>query len=200
MGQDFPHFPRESRDLISGDGKHDAPEFESDPCPAAARFTPVVLRSPPNWTAIIFFLALGLLHLGFATSSFAAGRPEGYLSLFFGTAFTAVAFACWMACCEVAVIPIDRRVRLSTGFRRFRFERFVPFDHVRAVRLTLSPNRGNHDSRIELLCDAEEIECPATNIPRQQALYLALTLNVRLIKVCPDDTPPTEESPERPRL
>jgi hypothetical protein len=49
-------------------------------------------------------------------------------------------------------------------------------------------------SRIELLCDNEDLECPPTDIPRQQALCLAMTMNVRLIKVYADDVP---DAPER---
>ena len=202
MAQEFPPFPRDSHDPFASDsiGRSATRELEADPLSPAARTTPVVLRSPPNWTGIIFFLALGLLHLGFATSSFVAGHPEGYLSLFFGSAFSLISLACWLATFELAVLPMDRRVRLRTGYRRFRLERFIPFEQVRAVRLTLSPNHGNHDSRIELLCRDRDVECPATSIPRQEALYLALALNVRLIKVCDDLSSPAAEDSDPRRL
>jgi hypothetical protein len=34
-----------------------------------------------------------------------------------------------------------------------------------------------------VLCENEDVECPPTRIPRQQALFLAMAMNVRLIKV-----------------
>ena len=49
-------------------------------------------------------------------------------------------------------------------------------------------------ARIELLCDNEDIECPPTHVPRQEALCLAVLLGVRLIKVLPDGTPEPDVS------
>jgi hypothetical protein len=39
------------------------------------------------------------------------------------------------------------------------------------------------ESRIEILCDDESIECPTTRVPRQEALYLAMAMDVELIKI-----------------
>jgi hypothetical protein len=36
---------------------------------------------------------------------------------------------------------------------------------------------------IELLCRGEDVPCPPTTIPRQQALFMAMAMNVPLIKV-----------------
>ena len=63
---------------------------------------------------------------------------------------------------------------------------WIPFADVHAVRLTLGGTERNRESSIEILCDSEDIECPPTHIPRQEALYLAVTMNVRLIKVTDD--------------
>src|SRR5690242_3381769 len=120
MGQEDLPFPRDdssdASDPLAPDresgGTRATRELDPEFPPAVVRSTPVILRSPPNWTAIIFFLALGVLHLSFAGSSFVAGHPEGYLSLFFGTAFSTIALGCWLACCQVAVLPSDKRVRL----------------------------------------------------------------------------------------
>jgi hypothetical protein len=36
---------------------------------------------------------------------------------------------------------------------------------------------------IELVCEHEVLECPPSSIPRQEALCLAVTMGVRLVKV-----------------
>src|SRR5439155_18183122 len=46
--------------------------------------TDVTLRSGPNWTAVLFFAALGMLHLYMATSAFVHHRWEGFMSLVLG--------------------------------------------------------------------------------------------------------------------
>jgi hypothetical protein len=62
-------------------------------------------------------------------------------------------------------------------------ERFVPFARIRFVRLTLLNPRTPHSSVIEVVCEHEVLECPPTPIPRQEALCLAVTMGVRLVKV-----------------
>lgn len=182
----------------------------------------LVLRTPPNWTAVGFFALLGGMHLVLATLAFGGGRWEGYLSLMLGTVFVAAAALAIGFRFEVAVLPSARLVRLRHGVGRLCVEQFVPFAAVRGVRLTLSEasepapageeveapapwrrrregwrrRRGMYpESRLELLCPYDAIECPQTPIPRQEALYLAMAMNVPLVKVSPG---PAAEEPEGP--
>lgn len=145
--------------------------------------TNLVLRSPPNWTAVCFFGGLGLLHLTIWGLALGHGKTEGYMSLVFGTAFLLTSLASYLSGFEVAVIPAERRLRLRTGYRRMRLERSIPFNQVRGVRLTLTPDPDHKSGRVELLCNNEDIACPPTPVARVEALCLALTMGVRLIKV-----------------
>ena len=149
----------------------------------AATRTDVTLRSPVNWTAVIFFAALASLHLFMAGHAASHGRWDGFLSGVFGVVFTLVAVACGLIRTELAVIAPEHRLRIRTGSRRIYFERSVPFIGIRIVRLTLLSARHPQSSTIELVCDREVIECPPTRIPRQEALCLAMTMGVRLVKV-----------------
>ena len=155
----------------------------------------LVLHSSPNWTAVIFFAALSFLHLSIAIPAFARHRWEGYLSLFFGLVFLGVALLSYRAKFEIAILPRERRIRLRNGLKRLHLQRFIAFADVHGVRLTLCNPSGRGASRIELLCDNEDIECPPTHIPRQEALCLAVLLGVRLIKVSPDGAPEPEVTP-----
>jgi len=162
-----------------------------------APFGDLVLRTPPNWTAVIFFAMLGGLHMTIAVPSLLVGR-YGYLSLILGSIFLVVAAVGYRCRGEIALLTSQRRLRLRTGTTRFRYERFVPFSAVRAVRLTVEPGLGRDrsESLIELLCREEDIPCPPTRIPRQQALFLAMAMNVPLIKVS-DGTVPEEPPADR---
>ncbi len=155
----------------------------------------LVLHSAPNWTAVVFFAALSFLHLSIALPAFARHRWEGYLSLFFGIVFAGVAALSYRAKYEIAILPRERRIRLRNGLKRLHLQRFIAFTDVHGVRLTLCNASGRGESRIELLCDNEDIECPPTHIPRQEALCLAVLLGVRLIKVSPDGTPERDVIP-----
>ena len=62
-----------------------------------------------------------------------------------------------------------------------------------AVRLTLLNHRRVSDSTIEIVCDGEVIECPLTTVPRQEALCLAMLMDVLLIKVYGRDFPDVSE-------
>ena len=165
----------------------------TDESSAALAPRDIVLRNPPNWTAIAFFAALGLLHLSIAIPAFYHGRWEAFLSAAFGVIFVSVSFLCWLVCSDVTIDPRSRRIRLRTGVRRLRVERYIEFQAVHGVRLMMMAGKSPSSSRIELLCDNEDIECPPTDIPRQEALCLAMTLNVRLIKVYGDDVPDSSE-------
>jgi hypothetical protein len=155
--------------------------------PEVPRFADVVLRTPPNWTAVLFLGMLGGLHLTIALPSLLVGR-YGYLSLILGSIFITVAVIGYRCRCEIALLTSQRRVRIRTGMGRFCYERFVPFTSVRAVRLMVEPGlrRQQGESLIELLCQGEDIPCPPTAIPRQQALFMAMAMDVPLIKVSED--------------
>ncbi len=161
----------------------------SDGSATAAGSSDIILRTPPNWTVICFFAALGALHWSIAIPAFYHGRWEGFLSLAFGVVFSVVAAMSWLVCSDLTIEPRNGRIRLCTGYRRLRVERFVPFRNVHGVRLMMMPGKSPSSSRIELLCDNEDLQCPPTGIPRQQALCLAMTMNVRLIKVYGDELP-----------
>jgi len=169
------------------DRDHEAVTDEAGVVPPYADF---VLRTPPNWTAVIFFAMLGGLHLSIAIPSLLVGR-YGYLSLILGTIFVTASLIGYRCRCEIALLPSQRRLRLRTGMgRRFCYERFVPFTAVRAVRLMVEPGltARKSESLIELLCKGEDIPCPPTTIPRQQALFMAMAMNVPLIKVSDGET------------
>jgi hypothetical protein len=162
---------------------------ELDLSAASARTPDLVFRTPVNWTYVVFFACLGALHLTIATLAFLHGRWEAYLSMALGTIFVAVAVVAQRCRFELAILPRERRIRLRSGTQRVNYQRFIPFTDVHGIRLTLGDTCDAPSSRIEVLCDNEDIECPPTSIPRQEALCLAMLMGVRLIKVCDDDTP-----------
>jgi len=155
---------------------------------APARPRDLILKTPANWTAVVFFAVLSGLHLSIALPAFYRGHWEGYLSLIFGTLFLMVSVISYLARFELAILPNERRIRLGSGVGPLRFQRWIPFDDVHAVRLTFTTGRRGKctESCIQILCDNEDLECPPTTIPRQEALFLAITLGVQLIKVTND--------------
>jgi hypothetical protein len=170
------------------------PEREPADSLPPAEFGDVSLRTPPNWTAVCFLGMLGGLHLAVALPSAIAGQPAACLGLSCGVLFATLAVVAYRLRSEVAVLVSRRRVRLRTGLWRFRHERWISFDAVRAVRLTLAPGAAHAGSAIELLCHGESIECPPTRIPRQEALFLAMAIDVPLVKVFGEAAPvPTGE-------
>ncbi len=146
----------------------------------------LILRGGCHWTAVFFFSGLSFLHLVVCVFAFSHGHFEGYMSLMFGVAFGFTAIGCYLTRSEIALLASERRIRLRTGYRRFGIERFVSFDRVRSVRLTFGHDPDHADGLIEMVCDEEVIECPPTPIARQEALCLAMTIGVRLIKVSDD--------------
>jgi len=146
---------------------------------------PLRLTAPPNWTAVSFLAALGLLHMSIAIPAFLNQRWEGYMSLTLGCGFLTASYVFYRLRCEVSFEPQRRRISLRNGFGRFYYQRWISFDDVHAVRLTLS-QRDFPKARIEVLCDNEDIECPALDGPRQEALCLAVLMGVQLIKVYAD--------------
>jgi hypothetical protein len=145
--------------------------------------TDVTLRFPTNWTAVFFLAGLGGLHLLNAITAFAHHRWEGYLSMIFTTVFIGVAVIFRLVRSEIAILPADRQIRLRTGRGRVGYQRFVPFDRVRAIRITLLSPSSPQTARVEIVCTGEVIECPPTTVPREEALCLAVAINTRLIKV-----------------
>lgn len=145
--------------------------------------TNLVLRNKPNWTAVIFLAGLGALHLTVWAIATTHEKPEAYMSLVFGLAFLLASVSCYLVRFEVMVIPSERRLRLRTGYSRFRVERSIPFSEIHAVRLTLTPDPDHATGRVELLCHNENIACPPTSVARVEALCLAVTIGVRLVKV-----------------
>jgi hypothetical protein len=143
----------------------------------------LVFRSRPNWTAVGFFAGLGCFHLLIAVPAFVAGRWEGYLSLLLALMFLTASGVATSFRFELAVLRSRGRIRLRTGVRAMCFERFIPFSAVQGVRLTLANDYRATAARIELLCPYNDVECPPTQTPRQQALFLAMLLAVPLIKV-----------------
>jgi hypothetical protein len=142
---------------------------------------------------VLFLAGLGGLHLAMCTHAFIHGRWEGFLSLIFGVVFSLAAAACAVIRSEVVVFKDDAQILLRTGIHRFHWERAVRFENVRSVRLTMLHQHKTHESRIEVVCDGEVIECPPTDVPRQEALCLALLMDVRLVKVYGYDAPDVSE-------
>jgi hypothetical protein len=181
--------PRDGPDSVPPDGRDSVPAFAD-----------LVLRTGPNWTAVAFFGMLGGVHLTVAVPSLLDGR-WGHVSLIVGTIFVTTSLVAYRFRSEVALLTSQRRLRLRTGVGRFVHERFIPFKSVRAVRLMTEPGvrARRTESFIELLCHGEDVPCPPTTIPRQQALFMAMAMDVPLIKVSegePPAPPPAERSDE----
>jgi hypothetical protein len=146
----------------------------------------LVLHGRPNWPAAIFFATIAILHTCIALNAFPTSPWEGLISAFLAVCFMLVADLCLLSRNQITIRPIEREIHLHGGFGKFSFERDLPFSSVRAVRVTLWESRRRQRSRVEILCDGEEISCPPTTIPREQALFLALVMNVRLIRITQD--------------
>ena len=151
----------------------------------ADRTIPITLVSPPNWTAIVFLASLGILHLFVCIPAFAKMRWEGYVSAILATVFITSACVSFFARSRIVFDAPHRRIRVRSGVGRFHFQRWISFDDVHAVRLIMSSS-DRPRSRVEVLCDNEDIQCPPCNSPRQEALCLAILMNVQLIKVWAD--------------
>ena len=54
----------------------------------------LIFHTPPNWTYVVFFAGLGLLHLTIATLAFLHAGWEGYLSIGLGSIFVGAAMVC----------------------------------------------------------------------------------------------------------
>ena len=147
----------------------------------------LVMRYPPNWTAVIFFACMSFLHLINGLGAFWKGKIEGELSAVLGVAFAVATAVALRLKNELAVRPSARDLHLRTSLGKVWFERHISFASVKSVRLFLGGRTRVCESRIEILCEGEAIECPSTRVPRQEALYLAMAMDVELIKICEGD-------------
>jgi hypothetical protein len=152
-----------------------------------ARPTDLVMRYPPNWTAVIFFACMSFLHLVNGLGAFWKGRIEGEMSAVLGVVFAIATLVALRLKNELAVRPSAGDLHLRTSLGRVWHERHISFQNVKSVRLFLGGRTRLCESRIEILCDGESIECPTTRVPRQEALYLAMAMDVELIKVTEGD-------------
>jgi hypothetical protein len=146
----------------------------------------LVLHGRPNWLAGAFFCLMAGFHIYIAVHAFGSNTSEAVISSSLAACFLFVANLCILTRHQIAICPTAREIRIERRYGRFIFDRELPFSCVRAVRVTLWQSRRGPQSRLEILCHGEELPCPPTNIPRQEALYLALVMNVRLIKVSSD--------------
>ena len=126
---------------------------------------------------------MSFLHLINGLGAFWKGRIEGEMSTVLGVAFAIATAVALRLKNELAVRPSAGDLHLRTSLGRIWYQRHIPFQSVRSVRLFLSGKRRLCDSRIEILCQDESIECPSTRVPRQEALYLAMAMDVELIKI-----------------
>ena len=147
------------------------------------RPTDLVMRYPPNWTAVIFFACMSFLHLINGLGAFWKGRIEGEMSAVLGLAFAIATGIALRLKNELAIRPSAGDLHLRTSLGRIWYQRHISFQSVRSVRLFLGGKTRLCESRIEILCDDESIECPNTRVPRQEALYLAIAMDVELIKI-----------------
>src|SRR3954463_12966364 len=152
-----------------------------------ARPTDLVMRYPPNWTAVIFFAAMSFLHLINGLGAFWKGRIEGEMSAILGVAFAIATGVALLLKNELAVRPSAGDLQLRATLWRVWHRRHISFQSVKSVRLFLGGKTRLCESRIEILCDGESIECPSTRVPQQEALYLAMAMDVELIKICEAD-------------
>lgn len=173
-----------------GDDDADARNGGPPKVPKVPAFADLVLRTGPNWTAVGFFGLLGGAHLTVAVPSLLDGR-WGHVSLIVGTIFVVASVVSHRFRSELALLTSQRRLRLRTGVGRLVYERSIPFKSVRAVRLMTEPGvrARRTESLIELLCQGEDVPCPPTTIPRQQALFMAMAMDVPLIKVSEGELP-----------
>lgn len=159
--------------------------------PRAFEFEPpageIVLRWPPNWTAVFFFGTLASLHTVICVAAFLHSRWEGYMSAIFAVLFWSLSLICYRLEARLVILPPQKRVHVQLALGPFLSDRIVHFETIRGVRLTICNNARHADSRIELLCHDEDISCPPTDIPREQALFLAMTLDVELTKAFADN-------------
>jgi hypothetical protein len=110
-----------------------------------------------------------------------------------GAALMMVALVAWNVRREVEISVSRQCIVLRRGLGSLCRQRLIGFNRIRAIRLVQVERHGRHWSRILFVADSEDLDCPTTVSPRQQALLLAMTLNVRLIKIWQSTTPTAPE-------
>src|SRR3954451_18259373 len=82
-----------------------------------SRPTDLVMRYPPNWTAVIFFASMSFMHLINGLGAFWKGRIEGEMSAVLGVAFAIAAAVALRLKNELAVRRSagDLQLRTSLG-------------------------------------------------------------------------------------
>lgn len=153
----------------------------------------LVHRSSPDVLFTIFFSMLSFLHAVVVVTGVINGRWECYMSGGFCVVFAVVAVVCRKFRFEVALLKGERIVRLRHGVGKLYMERRVRFGAITDVRLTLLGSAGPEGSQIELLSPDDDIVYPPSRYPRQEALLLAMTLDVPLIKVYGENVAPDQE-------
>ena len=146
----------------------------------------LILHGRPYWLAGVFSCLMATLHIYIAVHALASNSIEAVICSSLAVCFLFVACFCVLTRHQIAICPTSREIRIQRRFASFVLDRELPFGCVRAVRVTLWQSRRGPQSRLEILCNGEELPCPPTKIPQPEALYLALVMNVRLIKVSND--------------
>jgi len=153
----------------------------------------LVHRSPPDVLFTIFFAMLSFLHATVVVTGIVNGRLEVYLSATFCVFFATVSIFCRKFRFEVALLKDTKQIRLRHGVGRLYVERRVAFGAVTEVRITLLGGKGPEASQIELLSPNDDITYPPSQHPRQEALLLAMTLDVPLVKIYGENVQPDQE-------
>jgi hypothetical protein len=151
--------------------------------------TDVLLRSPVNWPLASIAAITGVLHLLVAALYLPHAIWTAVIAGVMGAGFLLLSVLVLGCQRDVEISMTRGLVRTRRGIGPFARQHVTPVAHIHAVRLTQIDRHGRHQSRIELLSERGNISCPTTDMPRQQALLMAMTLNVQLIKIWQSSTP-----------
>src|SRR5947208_7571233 len=94
------------------------------------RPTDLVMRYPPNWTAVIFFAGMSFLHLINGLGAFWKGRIEGEMSSVLGVAFAIATAVALRLKNELEVRPSAGDLQLRTSLGRIWYSRQFSFQSV----------------------------------------------------------------------
>ncbi len=147
----------------------------------------LIFRATRNWTAAWFCLALAGLQFFLADMALDSAWWESEICVIFCAVFLSfgVTFAAMRH--EIYIRPETREILAGTWIGGFGMNQSTPFDEVRLVRITLHNTGTRHEVRVCIVCDQQTIEVPPGRTPRQMALLLAITMDVRLVKIYRDD-------------
>jgi hypothetical protein len=110
--------------------------------------------------------------------------------------FFTAATACRRFRTEMAVLREPKQIRIRAGVGPVGIQRYVAFGAISAVRLTLMTRA--EESTIELICYDDDLRCPPSHSPGQEALLLAMLLEVPLTKVYGENVKPERERANAP--